>query len=177
MTHIFIILTIILSHIYTGLLEDSNDKSTKEKNLNIRAIPARELITKLGPTAIKIGQAISVRPDILNPAYIAELSKLQDKVPPFENQIAIDIIEKSLNTPISTLFEDSDVTFRINPPVAAASLGQVYKARLKKGAGTGAGIGSGEGQTGNDVPEYVAVKVQRPNMKLKVRLYASVCIT
>ena len=78
-----------------------------------------------------------------------------------------------MNTSISTLFEDSDVTFRINPPVAAASLGQVYKARLKKGAGTG----SGEGQTGNDVPEYVAVKVQRPNMKLKVREYTSVYIT
>ena len=78
-----------------------------------------------------------------------------------------------MNTSISTLFEDSDVTFRINPPVAAASLGQVYKARLKKGAGTGAGIGTGEVQAGNDVPEYVAVKVQRPNMKLKVREYTS----
>ena len=82
-----------------------------------------------------------------------------------------------MNTSIYALFEDSDVTFRINPPVAAASLGQVYKARLKKGAGTGTSTGNGEGQTGIDVPEYVAVKVQRPNMKLKVSEYTSVYIT
>lgn len=133
-----------------GLLNDQS-KNEFEKNAPLRADQVRELITILGPTAIKIGQAISVRPDLLSKAYITELQKLQDQVPPFDSTLAIDIIEKSFNKKLSDVFLNSVESFK--EPVAAASLGQVYKAQFKGGN-----------------QEYVAVKVQRPNMQIAVTL-------
>ena len=100
---------------------------------------ARKLLT-LGPTFIKIGQAISTRADLLPLAYIKELSKLQDHVPSFPRDIAFGIITGELNAPICELYAEIE-----DEPVAAASLGQVYRARLHSG-------------------EIVAVKVQRPNL-------------
>ncbi|CAH2044386.1 unnamed protein product, partial [Thlaspi arvense] len=72
--------------------------------------------------AVKLGQALSTRPDILPSIYCQELSKLQDQIPPFPTTVAMRCIEEQLGAPVSKLFAD------ISPkPVAAASLGQVYK--------------------------------------------------
>ena len=104
-----------------------------------RASELRELITSLGPFFIKIGQALSIRPDILSPRSMVELQKLCDKVPSYDSKIAFATMERELGRPVEEVFSE------ITPePVAAASLGQVYKATLR--------------ETG----ETVAVKVQRP---------------
>ncbi|GAB5356982.1 hypothetical protein AAMO2058_000334700 [Amorphochlora amoebiformis] len=99
----------------------------------------REVIVSLGPFYIKFGQALAIRPDIVSPNSMIELQKLCDKVPAFDNKIAMETIRKELGGEVSDFF--SEIT---EDCVAAASLGQVYKARLR--------------ETG----EEVAVKVQRP---------------
>ncbi|MBE9028693.1 AarF/ABC1/UbiB kinase family protein [filamentous cyanobacterium LEGE 11480] len=105
-----------------------------------RAIELRDLLTKLGPAFIKIGQAVSTRPDLVPPIYLEELSKLQDQIPPFDNEIAFRYIEEALGARPEEIFVELSES-----PIAAASLGQVYKGRLKTG-------------------ESVAVKVQRPGL-------------
>lgn len=114
----------------------------EEKNKLKRASKLRQILTKLGPTFIKVGQALSTRPDLVRKDFLEELIKLQDQLPPFDNAIAFRIIERQLDRTIDEIYSE------ISPePIAAASLGQVYKARLK------------------DNGEPVAVKVQRPNLK------------
>ncbi|OAY70063.1 Uncharacterized protein ACMD2_22316 [Ananas comosus] len=113
-----------------------------------RAEKFRETLIRLGPFYIKLGQALSTRPDILPSAYCRELSKLQDQIPPFPTRVAIKSIESQLGSPISELFVDIS-----REPIAAASLGQVYKAHLHTG-------------------ELVAVKVQRPGMTVSLTLDA-----
>lgn len=132
-----------------GLLSDFR-KGELKPNQPIRAIQFTELITTLGPTFIKVGQALSIRPDLASPAYLEELVKLQDQVPPFSSKEALKIIERELKgKKPEELFETLTA---FEKPVAAASLGQVYKARL---ASTGVAV---------------AVKVQRPDMLLTVTL-------
>jgi predicted unusual protein kinase regulating ubiquinone biosynthesis (AarF/ABC1/UbiB family) len=100
----------------------------------------RQTLTKLGPTFIKVGQALSTRPDLVRKDFLEELVKLQDQLPPFLTEEAFAIIRRELDQ------EPDEVFDQISPtPVAAASLGQVYRARLHSG-------------------EEVAVKVQRPNL-------------
>ena len=99
---------------------------------------ARINLEKLGPTYIKAGQMMSVRPDVLPQAALDELAVLQDSVKPFETSIAVEMIEKELGGPLGQFFTEIS-----EEPVAAASLAQVYKATLATG-------------------ETVAVKVQRP---------------
>ncbi len=112
-----------------------------EQNKGKRAIQLRELLTRLGPTFIKVGQALSTRPDLIRKDFLEELIKLQDQLPPFDNAIAYKIIEAELDRPIDECFSELSPS-----PVAAASLGQVYRGRLISG-------------------EEVAVKVQRPNLR------------
>nr|WP_199326207.1 AarF/ABC1/UbiB kinase family protein [Nostoc parmelioides] len=112
-----------------------------EQNKGKRATQLRELLTRLGPTFIKVGQALSTRPDLIRKDFLEELIKLQDQLPAFDNAIAYHIIESELDRPISDIYSELSPT-----PVAAASLGQVYRGRLLSG-------------------EEVAVKVQRPHLR------------
>ncbi len=119
-------------------------------NLEANAKKFRNLLTDLGPAFIKFGQMLSIRPDILPPVVVAELQKLCDSVPPYPTEKAIELIEEELGTgTVDHLFEGLDVRTK---PFAAASLGQVYKVKMRK--------------TG----ETVALKVQRPDMIRKVSL-------
>jgi len=112
----------------------------EDRHLERRATELRQLLTRLGPTFIKVGQALSTRPDLIRKDFLEELTKLQDQLPPFPNPIAMAIIERELERSPEEVFSG------ISPePVAAASLGQVYRARLFDGS-------------------EVAVKVQRPNL-------------
>jgi predicted unusual protein kinase regulating ubiquinone biosynthesis (AarF/ABC1/UbiB family) len=104
----------------------------------------RDKLIALGPTFIKIGQTLATRADLLPIEYIQEISQLQDSVPSFPTVEARAIIEEELQAKIEAIFRDFDDT-----PIAAASLGQVYRATLQTG-------------------QIVAVKVQRPNLAEKI---------
>lgn len=101
----------------------------------------RRTLEKLGPTFIKFGQLLSVRPDLIPKKYSKELEKFQDNVLPFPYSEVKSVIEKEFGKSIGHLF----LHFEKNP-IASASISQVHKAILKNG-------------------EKVAVKVQRPNIK------------
>jgi len=119
---------------------------TSESKAEQRGMELAKLLTELGPTFIKIGQSLSIRTDLLSPAYIRGLASLQDKVTPFSTKVAKEILEEEWGQPVySVLSKISD------EPVAAASLGQVYKATMKDG-------------------REVAVKVQRPNIMNQIAL-------
>jgi predicted unusual protein kinase regulating ubiquinone biosynthesis (AarF/ABC1/UbiB family) len=128
-----------------GLWLDKITNSSK-KNLGKRATQIRNLLTKLGPAYIKIGQALSTRPDLVPPQFLEELAQLQDNIPAFSNEVAYQFIEEELgDRPEAIYAEISDL------PIAAASLGQVYKGKLWSG-------------------ETVAIKVQRPGLADSIAL-------
>uniref|UniRef100_A0A2P2M0L7 Putative aarF domain-containing protein kinase At1g71810ic n=1 Tax=Rhizophora mucronata TaxID=61149 RepID=A0A2P2M0L7_RHIMU len=113
----------------------------------IRAAELRKILLELGPAYIKIAQAVSSRPDLIPPSYIDELSLLQDRITPFSTEVALNTVEQELGLPIDKLFSE------ISPePVAAASLGQVYQARLRRNE------------------KVVAIKVQRPGVAAAIAL-------
>ncbi len=121
-----------------------SDKLVGRKSSTQRNIRAKWLVKTLidlGPTFIKMGQALSTRPDLIPWEYLEELGKLQDGVPPFSPEEAIALIESELDNSIYTIYRDFQPV-----PLAAASLGQVHKARLHTG-------------------EEVVVKVQRPGLE------------
>ncbi len=114
------------------------------QNERKRAIQLRQILTDLGPAFIKVGQALSTRPDLVSPIYLEELAKLQDQLPPFPNELAFQFIEEELGAPPEKIYAE------LSPnPIAAASLGQVYQGKLKTG-------------------EAVAVKVQRPGLSERI---------
>ena len=136
---LFISLTGIAGGFLGGLLVDFLNGNINEKQVE-RAIELRNIMTSLGPAYIKLGQALSIRPDILSPAAMNEMQKLCDKVPSFPSDIAMQQLEQELGKPWYEIYSE------LTPePIAAASLGQVYRGKLKSG-------------------EAVAVKVQRPGV-------------
>ncbi|MFO7030511.1 hypothetical protein B9T07_10865 [Limnospira fusiformis CCALA 023] len=126
-----------LFYLWWDRLWGNNASATKQK----RAKWLIKTMLDLGPTFIKIGQALSTRADILPLEYVAELEKLQDKVPPFSADRAVAIIESELGNSLFSLYREFN-----ERPLAAASLGQVHRAKLHTG-------------------EQVIVKVQRPGLK------------
>ena len=100
---------------------------------------------ELGPTFVKLGQMISTRPDLVSKEIIHELRKLQDDVPPFDNDVARRIITEETGAPIEECFDHVDAE-----PFASGSIGQVYHARTLAG-------------------EDVVVKVKRPGIEHTVR--------
>jgi predicted unusual protein kinase regulating ubiquinone biosynthesis (AarF/ABC1/UbiB family) len=124
-----------------ALLRDFLLPTTNERYHRRQAQKLVNTAIGLGPTFIKIGQSLSTRVDFFPPIYTAALSQLQDRVPAFDANEAISIIETELGTELGVLFD------RFDPiPLAAASLGQVHKAKLRTGAD-------------------VVVKVQRPGLQ------------
>jgi len=88
----------------------------------------RAVLTALGPTFVKCGQVLSTRPDLLDPEICKELELLQDRVAPLPFEAMRSVIEESLNGSVEEMFAEFN-----REPVAAASLSQVYRARLKDG--------------------------------------------
>jgi len=119
-------------------LQGEERKEMRGKRLGERI---RLLLEELGPTFVKLGQLASTRPDLIPSHILTDLERLQDDVPPFSFQEASKIIEEELGDSVENLF------LQFSPaPLAAASIGQVYRAVLKDGT-------------------PVAVKVQRPNIR------------
>ena len=124
------------------LLQSGSTDAQVQKRLARRILTT---LTGLGPCFIKVGQALSTRPDLVRRDWLEELTRLQDDLPAFPHAIALQRIEDELGAPADELFEEFPAT-----PIAAASLGQVYKARLQGNA-------------------WVAVKVQRPGLPFILR--------
>lgn len=98
-------------------------------------------LERLGPTFVKLGQLLSTRSDLLPEPYVEALERLQDRVEPFPLREARATVEAELGAPLSELYRDFEPE-----PVAAASLSQIHRARLRNG-------------------RAVAVKVQRPGLR------------
>lgn len=116
----------------------------KQKN---ETLPTRTRLAfeKLGPVFVKFGQLLSTRPDVIPNQFVAELSKLQNQVPPVEGDIAVAIIEKSLDRPLNMVFSQ----FK-RQSVASASIAQVHQGILKSNG------------------QKVAVKVLRPDISATI---------
>lgn len=131
------------------LVDRKMGRFSDERHCEARAVEFRELLTRLGPTFIKFGQMLSIRPDVLPSTLLYELQKLCDAVPSFPTSIALATIRSELQAEAADLFDDLGPD---TAPIAAASLGQVYRCRLRTSG------------------EWVAVKVQRPDMLRAVSL-------
>jgi ubiquinone biosynthesis protein len=122
----------------SDLIPDENGRALTNEPASERGRHLRELLDELGPTFVKFGQLLSMRPDILPPDIIAELRALQDDVSPFPYEQVEEMVIAELGEPIERLFTSFDPV-----PMAAASIGQVHRAVLPNG-------------------RDVVVKVQRP---------------
>lgn len=122
---------------YPGGVTEAKKIARRKK----QAIWIRNTLLDLGPTFIKVGQLFSTRADLFPSEYVEELAKLQDRVPAFGYEQVEATIERELGKKIPELFQSFEPI-----PLAAASLGQVHKAKLRSG-------------------EEVVVKIQRPGLK------------
>ena len=138
---LYILLTLVFLSLRILFQGNSKNKNV-QRNLSKYLF---DVITNLGPCFIKLGQALSTRPDLVRQDWLNELTNLQDNLPPFDHKIALKIIEEEFGAPANELFSDFP-----DEPIASASLGQVYKAK-----------------TNNN--DYCAVKVQRPNLYFLIR--------
>ena len=118
--------------------------SCEREGDEILAVRLRLALTELGPTFVKLGQMLSTRPDLLPPVFICELEQLQDNVSALDEEQVIRQLEHDLGHP------DQIFAYFDRQPLAAASIGQVHRARLKSG-------------------EEVVVKVQRPGLEVTMQ--------
>lgn len=116
-------------------------KKLRQKEELKPEVMLRRTLERLGPTFIKFGQLLSVRPDLAPKEYVKELEKLQDKVEQFTFAEVREIISKEFGKPVEHIFAHFE-----RDPIASASVSQVHRATLKTG-------------------EKVAVKIQRPNVR------------
>jgi len=117
----------------------------KEKEAMPTGERIRTICEELGPTFIKFGQMLANRPDLVPPDVILELAKLQDRVPPFEFATVKEILVRELDRPVDEVFESIE-----QDALAAASIAQVHRARLRTG-------------------EQVVIKVKRPGLEQVIR--------
>ncbi len=136
----------IFAYIFSVGWDKVTGKLKKERQARFRAKELTNLLVELGPAFVKAGQALSTRPDIIPSILLEELSELQDQLPGFDGNKAMELIEEDLNLKIDEIFLSID-----KEPISAASLGQVHKAILKN-------------------QEIVAVKVQRPGLREQITL-------
>jgi predicted unusual protein kinase regulating ubiquinone biosynthesis (AarF/ABC1/UbiB family)/nucleotide-binding universal stress UspA family protein len=131
--------TIMAKH---GLRElFSRHRGDADESTRVRARRFRTALEELGPTFAKLGQILSTRPDLLPPAFIEELSTLQDNVPPLTQREVVEVMEEELGVPWEDVFESLDAK-----PMAAGTIAQVHRATLTGG-------------------ERVVIKVQRPTAR------------
>lgn len=148
------ILAILFKYGFDSLLNRLNLGSYFESGLQMISRNRRERVEgltdyerlrmafeELGPTFIKMGQILSTRSDLIPDDLVREMTKLQDNVPAFPFSQVREIVEQELRAPLSVLFAHFDET-----PLAAASIGQVHRARLITG-------------------EEVIIKIQRPGIR------------
>ncbi len=137
------IISVLMKKGLKGFIEKTSDK---KQGGRIAPKLIRETLEELGGSFIKLGQFLSLRPDLIPHEYCVELEKLQDEVKPFSSTRAKQIIRESIAKPLHEVFKHID-----KKPLAAASIGQVYRAILSNG-------------------EEVAIKVMRPGIKEKMRI-------
>lgn len=121
----------------TNPSEEIKQMSTGEK--------IRRAFEELGPTYVKLGQILSTRKDLLDQDIVDELSLLRDSVEPFDTDIAKEIFKEEIGLDIEKVFNEFNPT-----PIGAASIGQVYEAKLQNG-------------------EDVIIKIQRPNIESRIK--------
>ena len=141
-SRLLVVLTQLLTLAIALVVQGNSSDAAVQQRLAGRIL---RTLTNLGPCFIKVGQALSTRPDLVRRDWLEQLTRLQDDLPAFDHAIALATIEAELGAPAHELFAEFP-----DYPVAAASLGQVYKARLADG-------------------HWVAVKVQRPNLASVLR--------
>lgn len=146
------IATVLVRNGFGGLLERINPPRWLLNMLDSGERPRRSIwervrlvAEELGPTSVKLGQMMSMRPDLLPAGLIHELRKLQDDVRAEPFEVMLPVLEETLTGDLDQIYSEFD-----RNPIACASIGQVYRARIRS--------------TGEDV----AVKVQRPGIRRKI---------
>jgi ubiquinone biosynthesis protein len=117
----------------------------RNKGPSLTALP--EAMNRLGPSYVKLGQFLATRPDVVGPSVARHLENLQDRMPPFPREVAVETIEAAFGRPIAEIFVS------LGEPVAAASIAQVHKGRIKDADGV----------------QDVAVKVLRPGVERRFK--------
>lgn len=135
-----------------GTLFILNTERRRRAVARLRGRVLRRTLVRLGPTFIKMGQVLSSRPDVVAPAMLEELQRLQDQLPAFPIRVVERIVERDLGSPLAALYRSFEPV-----PVAAASVAQVHRAELLDGT-------------------VVAVKVLRPGVRRRIERDAALLI-